>query len=170
MKYYVTADVHGFFKELKDALTEKGFFEDTSPHKLIICGDLYDRGQEAFALQEFILDLLAKDQVILIRGNHEDLALDLLHNWHFGSYNSHHHHENGTIDTICQLTGYSKKIFDINPNNIGYEFMKNPYIQTIIPSMVNYYETKNYIFTHGWIPCTVISNSPYMKQYVAIEN
>lgn len=57
MKYYVTADVHGYFSELK----------------------------EAQALQDFVLDLLSEDQVILIRGNHEDLALELLHNWHLGS-------------------------------------------------------------------------------------
>ena len=38
MKYYVVADVHGFFDELKLALTEKGFFTDTEPHKLIVCG------------------------------------------------------------------------------------------------------------------------------------
>ena len=34
MKYYVVADVHGFFDELKFALTEKGFFTDTEQHKL----------------------------------------------------------------------------------------------------------------------------------------
>ena len=45
MKYYVVADVHGFFTELKSVLTEKGFFEDIEPHKLIICGDLLDRGK-----------------------------------------------------------------------------------------------------------------------------
>lgn len=28
MKYYVVADVHGFFDELKFALTEKGFFTE----------------------------------------------------------------------------------------------------------------------------------------------
>ena len=105
MKYYVTADVHGYFSELKEALEEKGFFTDTSPHKLIICGDLYDRGKEANALQEFVLDLLSKNQIILIRGNHEDLALELLHNWHLRSYNRYYHHTNGTIDTVCQLTG-----------------------------------------------------------------
>ncbi len=54
MKYYVTADIHGCFSELKEALIEKGFFTDTNPHKLIICGDLYDRGKEARALQDFI--------------------------------------------------------------------------------------------------------------------
>ena len=74
MRYYVTADVHGFFSELKAALNNAGFFEDKEPHKLIICGDLFDRGNEAVQLQKFILDLMERDEVILIRGNHEDLA------------------------------------------------------------------------------------------------
>lgn len=80
MRYYVTADVHGYFSELRSALAEKGFFEDTEPHKLIICGDIYDRGTETLELQSFILDLMSKDEVILIRENHEDgegiIALD----------------------------------------------------------------------------------------------
>ena len=73
MKYYVVADIHGFFSALKTALTEKGFFEDTEPHKLVVCGDLFDRGKEAVELQKFIVDLMEKDEVILVRGNHEDL-------------------------------------------------------------------------------------------------
>ena len=60
MKYYVVADVHGFFSELKLALTEKGFFNDKEPHKLIMCGDLLDRGTEALEVQSFILDLMKK--------------------------------------------------------------------------------------------------------------
>ena len=28
-----------------------------------------------------------------------------------------------------------------------------PYITEIIPKMLNYYETKKYVFVHGWIPC-----------------
>lgn len=86
MRYYVTADVHGYFSELKDALTQQGFFADQEPHKLIVCGDLYDRGTEASQLQAFILELLAQDQVILIHGNHEDLTLNLLNNWYRRSY------------------------------------------------------------------------------------
>ena len=31
MRYYVAADVHGYFNELKSALTEKGYFEDKEP-------------------------------------------------------------------------------------------------------------------------------------------
>ena len=77
MRYYVVADVHGFYTELIAALTEKGFFEDKEPHKLIVCGDLFDRGPEPKELQKFIVDLLDKDEVILIRGNHEDLMEDI---------------------------------------------------------------------------------------------
>ena len=50
MKYYVVSDVHGFYTELQEALKEKGFFEDTVEHKLISCGDLFDRGREALKL------------------------------------------------------------------------------------------------------------------------
>ena len=114
MKYYVTADVHAYFTELQTALREQGFFEDAEPHKLVICGDLYDRGTEALQLQEFILDLMAKDQVILIRGNHEDLAIDLLNNWHRNSYLQRHHNLNGTVDTVSQLTGFSAR--DVFPS------------------------------------------------------
>lgn len=137
---------------------------------MIICGDLYDRGFEAVALQEFVLNLIAKDQIILIKGNHEDLALDLLNNWHIGSYNRYHHHTNGTIDIVCQLTGNSAVAINANPVKIGRELLQNPYIQTIIPAMLDYYETEHYIFTLDWIPCTPISISPYVKEYVPIEN
>ena len=170
MRYYVTADIHGFFDEFKTALAEKGFFADTEPHKLVICGDIFDRGSQAPELQNFILDLLDKDEVILIRGNHEDLALELLNRWQRGSYLQYHHYTNGTIDTVCQLTGSTPKDLSCTPDEVGRSFLKNPYIQKVIPSMLDYYETPNYIFVHGWIPCTVISSESNMTEYVFIEN
>ena len=142
MRYYVTADVHSYFSELKDALADKGFFEDQNPHKLIVCGDLYDRGTEALELQTFILDLLDKDQVILIRGNHEDLTINLLNNWHRRSYLQSHHHTNGTIDTLWQLTRASIRDLFTDNENVGRKFLKDPYIQTIIPAMVTRTSTK----------------------------
>lgn len=150
MKYYVTADIHGFFTQFKAALTEAGFFADKAPHKLVVCGDLFDRGPEALALQDFILNLMDKDQVILIKGNHEDLAMDLVQDW-LGEKRKRHHHMNGTMNTICQLT--NKTMIDVN---IDYKvedlFAATPYITRIIPAMVDYFETDHYVFVHGWIP------------------
>lgn len=158
MRYYVTADVHGYFTELKTALINAGFFEDTEPHKLIICGDLFDRGSEALQLQEFLLDMLHKNQLILIRGNHEDLAMDLLNNWDSGSYLQRFNYTNRTMDTICQLTGMALGQLILSPEHAKNAFSQTPYMQTLIPAMVDYFETERYIFTHGWIPCWCIKN------------
>ena len=61
MKYYITADIHGFYTEFHKALDEAGYFTDPEPHKLIILGDIFDRGQEAVEMQRFILSLLEQD-------------------------------------------------------------------------------------------------------------
>lgn len=156
MKYYVVADVHGFYDETITALTEKGFFEDKSPHKLIICGDLFDRGEKAEQMQEFILDLIEKDLAILIRGNHEDLALEFVKNAH--KYMTPmlmltHHYRNGTVDTMLALTktGLADAYNDVK--TFAIKCRQTPYFTQIIPKTVNYYETENYVFLHGWLPC-----------------
>ncbi len=169
MKYYVVADPHGFYTELKTALTEKGFFTDTEPHKLIVCGDLFDRGSEALALQAFVLDLMEKDEVILIRGNHEDLTMNLLRSWRIGGYMSSHHHANGTVNTVLQLT-HADSDPKIKPLDIGERFRYTPFIQKIIPAMLDYFETPNYIFVHGWIPCSCMTLGASTKLYTAKEN
>lgn len=57
MRYFVTADPHGFFTIMHDALIAQGFDEDNPEHKLVICGDLMDRGKEARKMQAYILSL-----------------------------------------------------------------------------------------------------------------
>ena len=52
MRYYVAADVHGFYDKFMEKLTEAGFFRDPEPHKLVVCGDLFDRGEGTLQLQE----------------------------------------------------------------------------------------------------------------------
>ncbi len=170
MKYYVVADVHGFYGPLKAVLEEKGFFDDPQPHKLIVCGDLFDRGQEAVQLQQFILDLMRQDEVILIRGNHEDLMEELLNKWHLSSYLQYHHQSNGTVDTVMQLTGAAPEQFVYGPERIGKRLLNTPFIKKIIPSMVDYFETKNYIFVHGWIPCMIVEDLDGVQHYMAIGN
>ena len=170
MKYYITADVHGFFTQLKEELTRKGFFEDPEPHKLVICGDLYDRGTEALQLQAFLLELLSKDQLILIRGNHEDLALDLLYKWNRKSYLQRHHNLNGTVDTVCQLTGFSEREVYTKTDEVGRAFLHDPFVRQILPATVDYFETGHYIFVHGWIPCLPISHSSTEKEYVPVPD
>lgn len=170
MKYYVVADIHGFYDEFITALKEKGYFTDSQPHKLIICGDLFDRGTQALELQSFVLDLLSKDEVILIRGNHEDLAMDLLHGWTQSSYLERHHTTNGTLDTVMQLTESDWGELKYAPERVGKRFLQTPYMQMILPAMRDYFETARFIFVHGWIPCTRVKLSLYLTHYVPIDN
>ncbi len=152
MKYYIVADIHGFYSTLVRELKKKGFFEDKEPHKLIVCGDLFDRGSQAKKLQKFIMDLIKNDEVILIRGNHEDLFMDMLNKWHLESYNQPHHIQNGTVDTLLQLTGLTYDDLD-RPVDVYRKAKMVPYVNKIIPKTLNYYETKNYIFVHvrSWV-------------------
>lgn len=160
MKYYVVSDIHGFYTELRQALEEQGFFTDTESHKLIVCGDLFDRGDESVQLQEFILDLINKNEVILIRGNHEDLVEELIE--HASRYYADkwtallsHHASNGTMFTLEQLTKtpLSKAISDTDA--FVRKARETPFIKSILPRMIDYFETRDYVFVHGWIPTMI---------------
>jgi serine/threonine protein phosphatase 1 len=157
MKFYVLSDVHGFYTETVEALEEKGYFTDEEPHKLIICGDILDRGEEAVKMQEFILEERKKGNLILIKGNHEDLMEEFVDNleiWMTPNLLYTHHWSNGTVETVLQLTGMSLNEIYTVPKAGRLRMQNSPLFKKIIPSMLNYYETKNYIFVHGWIPCT----------------
>lgn len=171
MKYYVVADVHGFYSELYQALSEKGYFNDNVPHKLILCGDLFDRGKEAVKLQRFLGDLYARGELILIRGNHEDLMEDLVERagyWLTDAVAYSHHWSNGTVDTLLQLTGlslYEASLFPARTRNI---MLQTPFFRTFLPVMRDYFETEHYIFTHGWLPCTTYGE--WDRQYFLRED
>ena len=150
MKYYVTADVHGFYTELHRALDRAGYFADPEPHKLLILGDLFDRGQEAAEMQEFLLRLMERDAVILVRGNHEDLFEELV--TVDEGLPVRHHVSNGTYGTALQLTGYDEARALAHNLAFAAAARETPLYRRIIPATVDFYETGRYLFVHGWIP------------------
>lgn len=159
MRYYVTSDTHGYFTEFKNALENAGFFEDKEEHKLIVCGDLFDRGREALELQDFIVDLLDKDKAVLIRGNHEDLMLELIADYHNSSCFQPIHVSNGTTGTVMQLIQATLDDLDYESEECYKRLLETPFIKKIIPAMKDYFETEHYIFVHGWIPCLKVKNA-----------
>ena len=70
MRYYVVSDVHGFYTQLMSSLEKAGFFKEKKPCKLVVCGDLLDRGLEAKITADFALNLLEEERLIFVRGNH----------------------------------------------------------------------------------------------------
>ena len=69
------------------------------------------------------------------------------------------HLSNGTYSTALQLTGFDKRHAKVSPLAFARAARETPYYKTIPPATVNYYETDKFIFTHGWIPCSVDRDS-----------
>lgn len=163
MKYYVLADVHGFCTKLRKTLEEKGYFSDTVPRKLVLLGDFFDRGKEPCAMQEFLLEELAKGNVILVRGNHEDLAEDFcdrLEDYMTPLFYRSAHYYNGTAETMFALSGVTFEEAYTFPKRASNLMRRTPFLREIVPRTVDYFETEHYVFVHGWIPCDT-AGDPY---------
>lgn len=153
MKYFVVSDVHSFFNELMVALNEKDFEKGNSEHKLIVCGDLFDRGDDTVKLFEFIKELHQNNQLIYIKGNHEDLLEQCVEEIYSYRTPGRHHFHNGTVKTICQFCGENEWIiYDPSWREKICEIMQ-PILDFIDENCVDYAEIDDYIFVHGYIPC-----------------
>lgn len=71
---FIVTDVHGAFSTLLKALCEVKF--DPACDRLFVNGDLIDRGEESARVARF----LALPYVFAIRGNHEQMLIDLYAN------------------------------------------------------------------------------------------
>lgn len=154
-KYFVVSDVHSFFSLLMQKLEEQGFDITNPCHKIILCGDGYDRGKEAKQMQDFLVFMMQQNRLIYVRGNHEDLLIDMVQE--LPNIVDHiewtHHASNGTLDTLRQLTGMTISQIKRDPFRAQEYFYNTPFWKELVPNMVNYAEIGNYIFVHGWIPC-----------------
>ena len=141
MKFFAISDIHSFYDPMIDALNKAGFEKNNPEHTLIVCGDAFDRGTQAEEILEYLNSL---ERVVLVKGNHDDILMELLERRF--PYSSDDH--NGTTGTVYQL-GYEKGTVKFA------DFCDKAYKQfkPLYDKMVDYYETGNYIFVHSWIPC-----------------
>ena len=139
-KFFVCSDVHSAYTPWMEALTQAGFDENNNDHGIVLCGDLFDRMGESQQAYKFAKDMIEKGKLIYIKGNHEQLLVDCCMRGYILSHDMH----NGTARTIRDL-GYGEDIEDL----CDYTLKK---VKPLFNKMVNYFETKNYIFVHSWIP------------------
>lgn len=162
-KYFIAGDIHSFWTEWQTALLKKGFDEDNPDHIIIICGDLWDRGDDSLYCYQFVAKMLERNRCIYIRGNHEDLLQECLKELDKGIQPRTHHWSNGTIKTLSHFMNCSP--YDVMFNYSNSEFRKvkdllNDFIDT---NCLDYYELGPYIFVHSWIP--VGCEDDYPKYY-----
>lgn len=148
-KFFVISDIHGFYDEMKSALDGAGFDPENENHWIVVCGDVWDRGSKPVEVMRYLMNLPRK---VLVRGNHESLFEECI----YRGYPCGHDYSNGTFDTICELGGV----------DFGRSFEEGCIIaeqraKPFFKQMVNYFETKNYIFVHSWIPLINEDGLPY---------
>ena len=177
MKYFVVTDIHSFYVELKRALDKAGFNKRNKDHTLIVCGDVFDRGSETVELYKFLTSI-PKKRCILIKGNHELLYEELLEK----SFPESHDFSNDTVDTFCQIAGYSPEILTSkywrDLGDVPYERIQQAW-QEIITEVKQspitawlqsdrwkyWHEVGNYIFVHSFIPLKNLDRMPAYYTY-----
>lgn len=173
MKYFVVSDIHSFYLELKSALRLAGFEKRNKNHTLIVCGDVFDRGPDTVGVYKY-LKSIPKSRCILIKGNHELLYEDLLKKRFPDSYDFSNH----TVDTFCQIAGYSTEILtpkywykldETEPyeriqqawQEIVKEVKQSPITAWLRSDQWKpWYEVGNYIFVHSFIPLRNVDGLP----------
>lgn len=152
IKLFVVSDVHGYYTVLKQALDNAGFDDKNEEHLLICCGDYFDRGTENMKVLKYFELLKNK---VLLRGNHEDMLLEIFESGKLKPHN----YLNGTAETIIELFG--KYALDPASSEIDFSGKTRTLdrITQFIEGTGDYFETKNYIFTHGWLPTKVENDS-----------
>ena len=141
MKYFIVADVHGFYNEMRSALDNAGYDKSNPNHTFVSLGDLLDRGRQPKECIDFVLSI-PKERRILIYGNHEDLMEMALARNAWNTYD----YSNGTVYTAMYLTG------EVNANTALMLMYHNDKYNAYIKECEFYHETNSYIFVHGWIP------------------
>ena len=161
--YYVLSDIHGFYRQLYARFDQLGnlhtVIDNGGEDKLILLGDYIDGGPNSFKTIDMIFCFQegCPENVIVLRGNHEDMFLDYLDGkddaWLGADVNLN------TSKTFL-LEDQLKKVEELSKlSNVN---EANSYIRTCIKEnhkdliswmrkLPYYYETEEQIFVHAGI-------------------
>lgn len=164
-KLFIISDIHGFYQEMIEALNQAGFDENNENHLLVSCGDAFDRGPNSLAIYNYLKGLEEKGKAIVLKGNHSLFLIDYLNGKILSPFNYLH---NGTDETLADFLHQTKpfetwtvlnnikeptygdfaKWISIAKKEINKEY---PELLEWLDTRPYYYESENYIFTHGSI-------------------
>lgn len=155
LRYFVVSDIHSYYTLTLKALKEAHYDESNPNHKLIVCGDIFDRGDESIAIYNWLKRLKMEDKVILIKGNHEDLLTRIYKSRQVMKHDYHNQTTKTIIDLIKEYTDKNISEIDLKiPGILIYclNILEEKGVFSFISEFLDFFETKNYIFTHGFLP------------------
>lgn len=143
-KLFVVSDIHGHYTLLKAALDEAGFDENDPSHIFLCLGDLFDRGRENRQVYDYIRKLKNR---ILVRGNHDERLAEVLES----SQTEPRDMRNGMEHTLMDFFG-RYAVDELGRVRLTGKMQLAYELRSFVASMLDYYETEHYVFTHGWLP------------------
>ena len=141
MRYFIVSDIHSFYTEFRKAIYKAGFRLNNPEHKLVILGDLFDRGKESVELFRFLKR--NDNKIVYVCGNHEELFLELTDK----PFVQTHDFTNGTVSTFLQFAGTGDITLPMLQSNI-----KKQLVYRLIKRIVSgprSIEIGNYILCHS---------------------
>jgi len=167
-KIFAVSDIHGNYPALIEALKNAGFDENNESHLLVVLGDHFDRGEYSVSVYEYLKDLTDKGRAITIMGNHDLMLIDYLEGTVLDPFNYFRNGERETFADFWHRTAPFESWCMIDKNipeaemtvgdfarwlNIARKDINEEYPELLnwLKNQPYYFETKNYIFTHGAI-------------------
>ena len=89
---YVMSDIHGMYDKFRDMINK---IQLTNEDKLIIIGDIFDRGPEPLKILDYIV---THDNIELLKGNHEQFFIE-----YYEGYNAKNWLYNGGKVTLNKI-------------------------------------------------------------------
>lgn len=175
---YATSDIHGHYKALMEAVSNSSF--DSNNDLLVVCGDMFDRGEQSLAVYEYLKGLYDNKRAVIIKGNHEQMFIDYLEGNVISPFN---YIRNGLDKTFAEFLHCTKPfetwciLEDIKNPTYGdfaewvahaREEINEEYPELLpwLKSLPYYFETEDYIFTHGAIDTEVDDwRHPHCNKY-----
>ena len=76
MALYAIGDIHGYAQPVDALLSSMDFTDDDT---VIFLGDYVDKGPDVAGTLQLLSELSARENFIFLRGNHDQLVIDALH-------------------------------------------------------------------------------------------
>ncbi|KHL94735.1 metallophosphoesterase [Paenibacillus sp. IHB B 3415] len=154
MRTLVISDIHGCVEEFNLLLRRANYIP--SEDQLILLGDYVDRGPDSRAVVEQVKRLAEEHGVIVLRGNHDQMACDAL----AGEDDKRDTHwiTNGGFHTLLSYCGGRDSVL-LRPDS-GWkdyaemkEYMRREYQEHLdfLGTLPFYYETDTHLFVHAGI-------------------
>ena len=154
MKYFVFSDIHGCLNPLIDSLKKSSYDENNKNHHLLFLGDAFDKPgkwRNDFGVYQFLKEKVESGKLTWILGNHEIYLLNTIQDMDLGSF---------TKETIINIAKGLEPYKEFSSDEDYLNVLKHHKIGEFIENnTIDFFETKNYVFTHAFIPFNKKNNT-----------